>query len=850
MQIFLSRQEAWTCVAIFLMLLGISLWPRSGSKAKTANGLVVRQPCSRIQAKQYLVTLQQLAEQERLRQWMDDSLASRQAAWLLAKAEFACERAKQIGKEDLKKEESALFLLEDTCRLLLRACPQSRLGRPDMQEEAGGRLRAYRSDIDQTFQTYSISIPSAYDKGVRWPLIVSMHGHGWYARFQGHPAPSYSGAFCLSPQGRGATDYKDWGELDVLQTIAEVEKDFNIDVNRIYLTGSSMGGTGCFHLGVHYADRFAGIFPIVGNADNLAWTARWGWNRIFPGRNFELRNWLQEGHTARAFAGNLLNLPTYILAGAGDVVVPPEHSRNMTAQLRQLGCPVEYREYPGVGHGGFPADAIAAGLSWTCAWTRNPYPRKIRWKAALLKHGRSYWLQMEQMAAPLRFAEIEAQITAPNRVSITSANLLSFSLQRSPNLFTPEKPLFLEIDGERVIMPPYYGAAEVWHTLRRDPIHGWDWEKNLPLPQLAKKRHFEGPIQEVLLSPFLVVVGTQCVNAAMNEAWLREAQTFLQEWRRRNNAPCLMVLDTDCSMKMIAERNLILLGGPTDNRISALLADVLPLHDLFEPLRGKNLDLEAPDLGYQLIYPAGNLAPERLLVMLAANSPQGAWQQWGRFGNWFNWGVYDSKKYYDYAVFDARSASPETMLLTGWFGTDWSLANGKSFTGDENLRAANAPQRFPSFFRIEDAATLDKVFLADLRPVRIDQMRGALGVGRSFNGEAAGEFDLGVRAPATLEYQLNGRYHSFESEVCLHNPFETHLCEIRRKGEKVRFTVYGDGRKLTEVTVDWAQPTAQIKAVITDVRILRLETVPAGGPSWLHAGALWKNPAVTPVTKN
>lgn len=848
MQFFLSRQEVWTCAAIFLILLGISIWPRNSAAAKDAKGATVRLPCSGKQAKQYVAMLQQYAEQERFRQWMDDSLASRQAAWLLAKAEFACERAKRIGKGNLKQEEAALFLLEDTWRLLLKAIPQSRLGRPDMMEEKGARLRAYLSEVDQTFQTYSISVPSAYDSTVRWPLIVSMHGHGWYAPFQGHPAPSYSGAFCLSPQGRGATDYKDLGELDVLQAIAEVEKDFNIDPDRIYLTGGSMGGTGSFHLGVHYADRFAGIFPIVGNADNLAWTARWGWNRMFSGRNWELRNWLQESHTARAFAGNLFNLPAYILAGAGDTVVPPEHSRNMTAELRKLGCPVEYREYPGVGHGGFPADANNSGLSWICSWPRNPFPRSISWSAALLKHGRAYWLRMEQFKEPVRFGKINAEITAENRVSIKTGNLLAFSLQRPPSLFIPDKPLFLEIDGERVIMPLWRGDPEEWHTLRCDPIHGWDWESKLPVPELNKKANFEGPIQEVLLSPFLLVVGTQSADPAMNAAWLREAKTFVQEWRRRNNASCLVVKDVDCTMKMISERNLILLGGPSDNRISMLFADVLPLHEIFSPLRGSNLDLEAADIGYQLLYPAGNLAPGRLLVVLGANSPEGAWQQWGRFGNWFNWGVYDSKKYYDYAIFDARSASPETMLLTGWFGTDWSLTNGKTFPGNETLRAASAPQRFPAYATADMVdATLEKLFLADLRPVHIDQMRGAFGSGRSFNGEATGEYDLGVRAPATLEYQLKGRYGRFECAVSLHNPFETQLCNIRRNGEKVRFTVYGDGKKVAEVTVDWHQPTAELKAVITAVQVLRLEAVPAGGPSWLHAGALWKSPAVMPA---
>jgi pimeloyl-ACP methyl ester carboxylesterase len=844
MQIFLSRHEIWSCAALFLILLGVCLWPRGGGVAKDAKGVPIRVPCSRRQAQQYVLMLQQSAEQERLRQWMDESLASQQASWLLAKAEFALERAKRIGKGNLQHEEAALFLLEDTWRLLLQASAQSRLGCPEMLEEKGARLRAYLSDIDQTFQTYSISIPAAYDPIVRWPLIVSMHGHGWYAPFQGHPAPSYRGAFCLSPQGRGATDYKDLGEIDVLEAIAEVKKSFNIDSDRVYLTGSSMGGTGSFNLAVHYADQFAGIFPIVGNADNLAWTARWGWNRNFPGRNTELRHWLQEGHSARAFAKNLFNLPSYILAGAGDVVVPPEHSRNMTAELRGLGYPVEYREFPGVGHGGFPGDAVNSGLSWTCSWVRNPFPRKISWRAALLKHGRAYWLRMEQFAEPLRFGEIEAEITAENRISIKTDNLLSFSLQRPDALFNPKKPLFLEIDGERVIMSLWPGDGEIWHTLRRDPIHGWDWENNLPVPEMSKKSSFEGPIQEVLLSPFLLVVGTQSSDPAMNAAWLREANTFAHEWRRRNNASCLVVKDVDCTMQMLSERNLILLGGPTDNKISNFFTDMLPLHEIFMPLRGKNLDLEASDIGYQLLYPAGHLAPGRLLVLLGANSPEGAWQQWGRFGNWFNWGVYDSKKYYDYAIFDARSASPETMLLTGWFGTDWSLANGKVYYGDEKLRADNAAQRFPSFAKIEDASGEMSLMLVDLLPSRIDQMRGAFGSGRSFNGENTGENDLGLRAPAKLEYRIGGAFAKFETSVSLHNPFETELCNIRQNGEKVRFTVYGDGKKLAERTVDWKSPTAEIEADITGVSRLRLETAPAGGPSWLHAGALWKSPCL------
>ena len=839
MQLWLSRQEIWSCAALFLILLGLALWPRGTRKG--AAGSQERQPCSPAQAKKYLAVIRDLAEQERFRRWKDHTLESRQAAWLVAKAEYALEQAKCIGKGDQKKETQALFLVEDTCQMLLRAAAQSRLGCPVIQEEKGARLRAYCSPIDQSFQTYSISVPAAYDPAVSWPLLVSMHGHGWYRPFQGHPAPAYSGAFCLSPQGRGATDYKDLGEEDVLQAIAEVMQDFNIDPNRVYLTGSSMGGTGSLHLGVHYADRFAAIFATVGNADNQAWTKRWGWNRIFPGRNNQLRDWLQDAHTARAFAGNLRNLPVYLLSGAGDTVVPPEHSRNMAAELRQKNCTVEYREFPGVGHGGFPADASNSGLSWACGWSRDPYPHKISWRAALLKHGRAYWLRLLQFSKPLAYGEIEAEIYAPNRVRIVTGNLRAFALQRSPKLFNPERPLFLEINGERVIMAPYRGPEDNWHILRFDDIHGWDWECNRITPPLQKTAGCEGPVQEAILAPFIVVVATQSQDPAINAAWMHEARTFTFEWQRRNNAPCLMVKDVDCTMEMLENRNIVLFGGVEDNSISAVLDDAIPWREILAPLNGT--DLQADDIGTILVYPVGNLSPGKLQVQLSANSPHAIWQIWSIFGNWFNWGVYDSKKYFDYAVFDARSASPETMLLTGWFGTDWSVGKGVSYLGEPVLREEFAPQRFPRFADgkavPEDMAEL---YLCDLRPAKIDQMRGAVGWGRSFNGENTGDKDLGLRAPTTLEFPVRKKFNRFCSEVSLHNPLETSLCQMRSRGEKVKFTVLGDGQKLAEATVDWREPVAKLEAVITGVDILRLVASPAGGPSWLHSGALWKNP--------
>ncbi|MBP5639646.1 MAG: prolyl oligopeptidase family serine peptidase, partial [Victivallales bacterium] len=660
-----------------------------------------RMACSVDMAKDYVAKLQTMKSNEEWKAANLDGQQAERACWLATKAAYVLHRVK--APKATLDDEKLRFLVEDTYVMLLKANHQNDQNAQTMSEEGGGRLRTYRSPVDGTLQTYSVNIPGIYDPAVKWPLIVSMHGHGWYNPFQGHPAPTYSGAICLSPQGRGSTDYKDLGEDDVLAAIECVKKEFNIDPARVYLTGGSMGGTGAYHIGVHYADQFAGIFPIVGNADNLAWTERWGWNRIFEGRNNELRQFVQEGHTARAFAQNLRNLPTYILAGAADTVVPPAHSRNVVAELRRMGIPVEYREYPSVGHGGFSADAQNAGLSWICGWTRNRYPKCITWKADLLKHGKAYWMKFEQLEKPMASGEIEVVAISDCSVDVQTRNLLAFSLQKPAVLFDKSKPLTISIDGIQLLLAPSADEGDdTWFTFRKHPGTGkWMNDADVEVQPLTKHKGCEGPVQEAFMAPFILVIGTE--NPAMNDVWMHEAMQFAEDWKFKNAGYPRIILDSEITEDIELDYNLILFGGSSDNAVSARIVPQTPLKELQTLLRfQKGADTEgtmfdSPDVGSIIVYPNVLHAPNRLTVIIHANAPESAYQLWGRFGNWFNWGVFDSKKYFDFAIFDGKSSSPETMLLVGWFGTDWSIRNSAYFFGDSRVRDNSAKQHFPSY---------------------------------------------------------------------------------------------------------------------------------------------------------
>lgn len=105
-----------------------------------------------------------------------------------------------------------------------------------------------------------------------------------------------------------------------------------IDDARIYLTGISMGGFGCWYLAAFQAEQTAALAPICGGGDE-------------------------------AGAAALKDLPTWAVHGADDDIVPVARSRNMVAAIRAAGGSPMYTELPGVGHDSWtPAYEPSFGL--------------------------------------------------------------------------------------------------------------------------------------------------------------------------------------------------------------------------------------------------------------------------------------------------------------------------------------------------------------------------------------------------------------------------------------------------------------------------------------------------------
>ena len=135
---------------------------------------------------------------------------------------------------------------------------------------------AYRDEVDNTPQFCRAYLPMNYDPDKKWPLVVNLHGYyganpvyvKWWSIDSRHmDLVDKFPVIDIEPHGRGNTSYTGIGEKDILKCIEMAKKKFNIDEDRIYLKGESMGGGGTWYVGTRHPDIFAAIAPVYGGWD-------------------------------------------------------------------------------------------------------------------------------------------------------------------------------------------------------------------------------------------------------------------------------------------------------------------------------------------------------------------------------------------------------------------------------------------------------------------------------------------------------------------------------------------------------------------------------------------------------
>ncbi len=105
----------------------------------------------------------------------------------------------------------------------------------------------------------------------------------------------------------------------LIELIRQVIKNNNIDSNRIYITGLSMGGYGTYDAIERYPHLFAAAMPVCGGGDT-------------------------------SLARTIAHIPMWIFHGSEDPAVNSINSLNMVEALTKAGAHPGFTQYPETGH--------------------------------------------------------------------------------------------------------------------------------------------------------------------------------------------------------------------------------------------------------------------------------------------------------------------------------------------------------------------------------------------------------------------------------------------------------------------------------------------------------------------
>lgn len=780
----------------------------------------------------------------------------RQFDWLETEVDFAesllpGERV-QLTAREKEDIERAIARAKADLESLLK-------GKDPFPTRRGIVLKSYLSDLDGTRQPYSLYVPKTYKPGKVFPLVVTLHGHGWYRPFQGYPPEEVPGAIVLSPHGRGSVDYMLAAEQDVIRCIQEVQRDYSVDPDRVYLAGFSMGGTGTWNIGAKFPDVFAALAPVAGNTDSKVWERLWGWPVPGDSAIGKVKATVAYAIDPVTYAENLSNLPVFCVHGSADRVVPTDHSRNMTQRISDTSAEnsCDYRELVGRGHFAIDKEVLQEQESWMLTQRRPRRPRRVHLKTAKLRYGRAHWLKFEALEDPLRFGQAVAVADESGHVEVTVEGVTCLTLDISASPAHKAEKVTVELNGDVAYEGdvPENGPA----TFTRLP-DGTQWRLAEAPGGLVKRAGIEGPIEDAFLSPFVLVYGTggrSPVDAVVNE---NEARRFANDWERLYGKTCRLKKDSELNNEDTERFNLILYGGPDSNAITAEVIDKLPISIEAGRVRVGDKTFDGPDVGVKLCYP-NPLNPARYVVVFAGTTWRGVHQIVNRFGNWFHWGPFDNRNWFDYGVFDDRTHSPETFLCFGFFDSRWQLDPTLQWMGTKADRKPAIARRLPAYARVDNVpasaegtistSTRTCFFLSDLLPCLIDQHKGPVNSDLSFRGRTLHvvknphQKGLGVRAPSAVEFDINGRFDHLRAEVGVDLESETELTEVRKENEWIQFEVYGDAKRLFRS--NWLQGDSvpcQIVVPVKGVRRLRLQ-VNGSWARWHLGSAAWGNARVT-----
>lgn len=259
---------------------------------------------------------------------------------------------------------------------------------------------------------YAFVVPSNYDASR--PYQVRVFLHGGIARARPAPVnrirrdvlPSSVDEIQVYPNGWVRALWWSATQVDNLARILDrLKRTYNIDENRVYLTGTSDGGTGVYFMAFKDPTPWASFLPLIGNMVVLGTPSVRAEGEIFP--------------------GNAVNKPLYVVSTGRDQLYPAHVMQLYVDHLRKLGASVVFRVYPQLGHSTeWWSDERPDFESFVADHPREPLPNRISWQTDRVdRFNRAHWLIIDQLGS------VEGESRLPDTNLLNRGRELDFGLR-------------------------------------------------------------------------------------------------------------------------------------------------------------------------------------------------------------------------------------------------------------------------------------------------------------------------------------------------------------------------------------------------------------------------------------
>ena len=300
---------------------------------------------------------------------------------------------------------------------------------------------------------YWLVVPAAYDPAKRYQVRFQLHGGVMRddGSLRGDGTVRLAGAEQIYIMPAGWNEAPWWSDAQVgsLHAILNaVKRDYNVDENRVVVSGVSDGGTGAFYIAMRDTTPYAAFLPLN------------GYVLVLRNPALEIR--------ASLFLNNLRNKPLYLVNGGKDPLYPIDAVEPSIAFMDSVGVPIVYRPRVEAGHDtSWWPDLKDDFERFVATHPRTPLPDKLTWETSDTRGwNRAHWLVIDALGTASGEGEMDDPnstggqrifpngksgrvdlVRTGNTVVATTRGVKEFTLLLSPDQFDFSRNVVVRVNG-------------------------------------------------------------------------------------------------------------------------------------------------------------------------------------------------------------------------------------------------------------------------------------------------------------------------------------------------------------------------------------------------------------------